>query len=145
VDGGAAEAMAGVSYLAYNTPKFGVTVACGDIDGDGCCEIITGPGPGEMFAPHVRAWNCDGGAVTPIGAISFMAFDGLLCGASVGAGDLDDDGRAELFVGAGPDPDAPALIRVYDFDGGSLSMSLDFQAYPTDTVTHGVNVAAGRF
>jgi len=145
VDGGAVEAMGGVSYLAYNTPKFGVTVACGDIDGDGCCEIITGPGPGEMFAPHVRAWNCDGSAVTPIGGISFMAFDGLLCGASVGAGDLDDDGRAELLVGAGPDPDAPALIRVYDFDGGSLTMNLDFQAYPTDTVTHGVNVAAGSF
>ena len=145
VDGGAATAMPGVSYLAYGTPKFGVNVACGDIDGDGCCEIITGAGPGMMFGSHVRAWNCDGSAVSNIVAINFFAFDGLLCGASVGAGDVDDDGKAELLVGAGPDETAPALIRVYDFDGGTLTMSLDFQGYPSDTITHGVNVTAGSF
>ncbi len=145
VDGRSAAAMPGVSYLAYNTPKYGVNVACGDIDGDGCCEIITGAGPGAMFGPHVRAWNCDGSSVAAIGAINFFAFDSLLCGAMVGAGDLDGDGKAELLVGAGPDPDATALVRVYDFDGGSLTMSLDFQAYATDTITHGVNVTAGQF
>ena len=145
VDGGAATAMPGVSYLAYGTPKFGVNVACGDIDGDGCCEIITGAGPGMMFGSHVRAWNCDGSAVSNIVAINFFAFDGLLCGASVGAGDVDDDGKAELLVGAGPDEDAPALIRVYEFDGGTLTMSLDFQGYSSDTITHGVNVTAGKF
>jgi len=98
-----------------------------------------------MFGSHVRAWNCDGSAVSDIGAINFFAFDGLLCGASVGAGDVDGDGRAELLVGAGPDETAPALIRVYDFDGGTLTMSLDFQGYPSDTITHGVNVTAGKF
>jgi hypothetical protein len=145
VDDGVAATMPGVNFLAYGTPKFGVNVACGDIDGDGCCEIITGPGPGVMFSPHVRAWNCDGSTVSAIGAINFFAFDDLLCGASVGAGDVDGDARAELLVGAGPDRAAPAIIRVYSFDGGSLSMTLDFQAYPSDTITHGVNVTAGRF
>jgi len=145
VDGGAAAAMPSVNFLAYNTPKFGVTVACGDLDGDGCCEIVTGAGPGVMFGPHVRAWNCDGSSITSIGAINFFAFDTLFCGAEVGAGDVDGDGRAELLAGAGPDEGAPALIRVYDFENGTLTMSLDFQGYPANTITHGVNVTAGQF
>jgi len=44
----------GVSYFAYGTPKWGVNICCGDIDGDGYDEIVTGAGPGAVYGPHVR-------------------------------------------------------------------------------------------
>jgi len=146
VDNGGAVAMPGVSFFAYGTPQWGVNVACGDIDGDGYDEIISGAGPGRAFASHVRAWNVDGGSVTSIPAINFFAFDDLRYGASVGAGDVDNDGIDELLVGAGPDEAASALVRIYDFDGGVLTLTHDFEGYlDIPDITHGVNVAAGRF
>jgi hypothetical protein len=52
-----------------------VNVTCGDIDGDGIDEMLTTPGPGSGFAAHVRGWNYDGEAVTPISSLSFFAYD----------------------------------------------------------------------
>ena len=34
--------------------------------GDGRAEIITGPGPGDLFSAHVRAWRSDSGGVSPV-------------------------------------------------------------------------------
>jgi len=49
-------------------------VAAGDIDGDGTDEIVTGPGPGVVFGPHVRGWNYNGSAVTPAPGASFLGY-----------------------------------------------------------------------
>ena len=62
-----------MSFLAYGTHRWGVNVACGDLDGDGIDEIVTGPGPGAVFGPHVRGWNYDGTALTAIPGVSFLA------------------------------------------------------------------------
>jgi hypothetical protein len=82
VDGGAAASIPGVSFFAYGTNQFGVRVTGGDVDGDGIDEIVTTPGPGVVFASHVRGWNYDGGTLAAIPSISFLAFDpSLLYGA----------------------------------------------------------------
>ena len=145
--GGPIEPLPGVSFLAYGTNKYGVNVCCGDIDGDGIDELVTGAGPGTVFGAHVRGWNWDGsGAVQAIGGISFFAYDGTRWGANVGCGDIDGDGIDELITGPGPDPSVTADVRCWNFDGGPLSEIADygFVAYNPWTMRHGVKVAGVR-
>ena len=147
VDGGTAAALPGVSFFAYGTNRFGVQVTCGDVDGDGIDEIVTGPGPGVMFGAHVRGWNCDGAAVTPLPGFSFFAWDpgAARYGARVSAGaDLDDDGRCEIVVAPGPDPAVESPVRVYRYHDAGVTFLFSLQAFPPGW-THGASVTSGRF
>jgi len=144
-DGNSIASIGGVSFLAYGTNQWGVNVACGDIDGDGIDEIITGAGPGVVFGPHVRGWNVDGGAAESIPGISFFAFDYDQWGVNVGCGDVDNDGYDEIFAGAGPGEAFDALVRGFNYDGGTLEQVFDFTAYGAPVITHGVNVTCGVF
>jgi len=146
VDGGPATAIPQVSYFAYGTLKYGVNVSAGDVDGDGIDEIITGAGPGVVFGPHVRGWNYDGASISPLPGYSFFAWqtESLQFGVNVSSGtDIDDDSRDELVVGRGPAPEADTEVKVFTYDGSGVSEWFSLEAFPG--LTHGVNVAAGRF
>ena len=133
-------------FSAYGVPHYGVNVSCGDIDGDGMDEIVTGAGPGAVFGAHVRGWNYDGSALTELAGLNFFAWtpSETRYGANVFAGaDLDGDGRDELVVGAGPDPAVATRVKVYRYDGAQVTQRFSLEAFPG--LTHGVNVAAGRF
>ena len=141
-----ASAIPAVSYFAYGTLKYGTNVSCGDVDGDGIDEIITGAGPGAVFGPHVRGWNHDSSSVTPLPGFSFFAWDTepLRYGVNVFAGaDLNGDGRNELVAGRGPDPEADTEVKVFTYDGASVNRWVALEAFPG--YSHGTNVAAGRF
>jgi hypothetical protein len=94
----------------------GVYVATGDVTGDGLTDIITSPGPGRNV--HIRVWQNES-TTSPADPfadlqwLGFRAFGGTIqTGATVAAGDLTGDGRAEIVVGSGPG--IGPRVRVYD-------------------------------
>ncbi len=145
VDGGDAEAISEISYFAYGTLKWGVNVACGDFDGDGFDEIITGAGPGAVFGPHVRGWNVDGGAVVALSWVSFLAYGTNRFGVNVAAGDLDGDGIDEIITAPGPSSLFGSHIRGWDVDGGEpvALPNVNFFAWPAGEAACGARVCSG--
>ena len=119
-------------------------MACGDLDGDGMDEIVTGAGPGAVFGPHVRGWNYDGSSLSPITGISFFAFDLFSqFGVNVGTMDTDGDGRDEILTGAGQGETYGPEIRIFGFEGDTTEQLHAFEAYTGEAVTHGVKVTGG--
>ncbi len=145
VDGGPVATIPAVSFFAYGTNRMGANVACGDVDGDGIDEILTAPGPSGVFGAHVRGWNFDGGTVAAIPGINFFAWDypAVRFGARVSSGiDYNGDGGEDMLVSPGPDPEAPAQLKVFGYDGSTTSLLFSLNAFDTG-ITHGINAAGG--
>lgn len=122
------------TFFAFE-PTFtgGTQVAAGDVDGDGLADIITGAGVGG--APRVVVFSGKDGSVLR----SFFAYDSSFRnGVSVGAGDVDGDGLAEVVAGAGAGG-GPAVSVFDGTTGQSLSAFFAFAS----SARGGVNVAAG--
>ncbi len=111
-------------------------VASGDVNGDGQADMITAPGAGG--GPHVRIFDGRTGAVIR----EFFAFEGNVTGGlHVAAGDINLDGRAEVFVGA-DGPNSGARVRIFNGQTGALIS----ERTPGDAAAAfagGVRVAAG--
>jgi uncharacterized delta-60 repeat protein/uncharacterized repeat protein (TIGR01451 family) len=112
----------------------GITVASGDVTGDGTLDLIVGAGPGAPNG-HVKVFDgATGGEL-----LSYFAFPGFRGGVNVAAGDLNGDGRAEILVGAGPG--APGgHVKVFSSASGVELFS--FFAYGGGFLG-GASVAAG--
>src|SRR5205814_2036186 len=86
-------------FYAYD-PKFagGVTVAAGDLNGDGHAEVITGVA--SRGAPQVTVFD---GAVAGAELVNYNAATAaFLGGVRVAAADVDGDGKADLITAIGP-------------------------------------------
>jgi hypothetical protein len=136
--------------FAY-APEFsgGVTVASGDVDGDGVADVVTGAGPGG--GPHVRVFTTalDNGVSSPRELASFYAYDAVFRGGVfVAVGDVTGDGVADIITGAGPG--GGPHVRVFQLGmaaGASsgeaiVSEHTGFFAYAPAFIG-GVRVAAG--
>ena len=123
----------GFSFFAYASSFLGgVRVATADVTGDGVEDLITGPGPGG--GPHVKVFD----GVTHAEVRSFFAFaPGFTGGVWVAAGDWNNDGRADIIVGA----DAGGGPHVKVFSGLDQSELASFFAYGP-SFTGGVRVAS---
>jgi len=148
-DGAGTLPLQAVSFFAYGTLKWGVNVACGDIDGDGIDEILTGAGPGEVFGSHVRAFDYDGAAVAAIPGVSYFAYPSLPhgFGAVVACGDVDNDRVAEIITAPGPCLEYPAWIKTWNYDGDELVLldSMSFMAFDKAEFGAGARPAFGNF
>ncbi|MCY2941886.1 MAG: Ig-like domain repeat protein [Planctomycetota bacterium] len=107
------------SFFAYN-PAFtgGISVASGDLNGDGYSDVVVGAGPGG--GPHVLAvsgFQLSQG--TQVVLASFFAFDpGINRGVFVGAGDYNGDIVSDIVVAAGPG--GGPHVKVFNGSGTSL-------------------------
>ncbi len=127
------------SFLAFD-PSFtgGVSIAVGDVNGDGVEEIIAGAGAGG--GPQVRVFDMSNGQATqiagPLG--SFMAYDATFQGGvNVAAGNVDGALGDELITG--PGPGGGPNVKVFD-QAGAVERS--FFAFDPG-FTAGVFVGAG--
>ncbi|MFN7972733.1 MAG: ELWxxDGT repeat protein [Acidobacteriota bacterium] len=125
-----------IDFLAYATGTFGTMVASGNIDGGSTAEIVTGPGPGPVHGPHVRAFGASG---SPIAKVSFYAYGTLKYGVMVASGGLDTDTFEEIVTGAGPGPPFGPHVRGWNYDGATLSALAKISFFAYGTLRYGVN------
>lgn len=123
-------------FFAYEQNfKGGVNVACGDLDGDGTSEIITGPKSGG--AAHVRIFTRYG---QPIFTAGFFALDpAIKTGINIAVGDIDGGGLPEIIVA----PAAGVEPQVFVFN--RYGNKLPFHIYPFHPdFTGGVSIAVAN-
>ncbi len=117
----------------------GVTVATGDVNGDGVDDIVVGTGVGG--APRVVV--VDGSSKATIA--DFFAYESTFTGGvNVATGDVNGDGFADILVGSGVG--GGPRVRVLSGDGinGTTQVGIaDFFAYE-NTFRGGVNVGSGN-
>lgn len=108
-------------FFAFDkSRRNGVTVALGDIDGDGISEIIAGAG--KKSKPEVRIYKKDGTLIS-----SFLAYaQNFSGGVNVAAGDINGDGKDEIVTGPGA-PGGPH-VRIFSSDGTVLKQFFAFNS-----------------
>jgi hypothetical protein len=134
--------LANVSYYGYGTLRYGVRPAGGEVDGDAYDEILTAPGAGAVFGPHVRGWNFDGSAVSPITGINLFAYQTLKWGARAAGGNLDGDAFQEILTAPGPGQVFGPHIRAFNHDGGATTAIAKVNFYAFASGNHGATVSA---
>ena len=121
------------SFFAYPTDFVGgVNVAAGDVNGDFSADVITAPGPGIL--PAVKAFDVQ----TGLELTSFFAYDtAFTSGVTVAAGDVNNDGLAEIVTGTYPG--GVPVVKIFSGLGGEIAR---FDAFDP-AFTGGVNVGVG--
>ena len=132
------------SFYAYDRGfRGGVSVAAGDVNGDGFADLVIAAGSGG--GPHVQVFGRSStGTVAPFTGVaglsnSFFAYDtGFTGGVNVAVGDVNGDGFADIITGA----DTGAGPHVKAFNGRTTTEVASFFAYP-QAFNGGVRVGVG--
>ncbi|MFN7975122.1 MAG: LamG-like jellyroll fold domain-containing protein [Acidobacteriota bacterium] len=130
-----------VTFLAYAAGQFGVNVASANLDAQGYDEILTGPGPGPVFGPQVRAFTRAGSAMAKV---NYYAYGTLRYGVNVTAAQVDGDAFDEIVSGAGPGAAFGPHVRGWSYDGVAISALAKINYFAYATLKFGVNAAAGN-
>ena len=138
-DGASIAPMQKVNFYAYSTLKYGVNLGSGDLEDDGFDELLTGPGPGVVFAPTIRGWNLDGQGLTSIANVNFNAGSSPSLGSLVSGGDIDADRFAEIV--SMPSLGCEAVL--FDYDGTLVAPLGSIYAFPGGSQCHCASGSVG--
>jgi serralysin len=100
----------------------GITLASGDVNGDGYADILLTPTKGGI--PVVEAFSGKDGSLLEAFLALPPSFKGNL---SLAAGDVSGDGVADIIAGVASG--GPPLVEVFDCKGGAL-LKAPFLAFP---------------
>jgi len=129
----------GEPFFPYASGHWGANVSSCDLDAAVSPELVTGPGPGMVHGPHVRAWSASG---APIARVSFYAYATLRYGVNVRGAGVESDAGSELLTGAGPGSVFGPHVRGFDAEAAVRALpGLSLFAY--STLKFGVNVSSG--
>ncbi|MFN7972126.1 MAG: Ig domain-containing protein [Acidobacteriota bacterium] len=129
-----------VDFFAYGASAWGVNVAAANATGAPESQIVTGPGPGPVLGPQVRAFLRDG---TPMGKVNFYAYGTLRYGVNATTGSVDGDPYDEILSGAGPGAVFGPHVRGWNFDNTTVTPIGKISFFAYGTLKFGVNVAGG--
>ena len=133
-------------FFAFDADqRGGVRVATADFDGDAKADIVTTTGAGVPTRVRVfkgNAPNLNGNTISgqPVNGIlqDYFAFGSTFTlGATLGVGDINGDGQADILVGT----EAGGGPRVQVYDGSTQAVIKDFFAFDSN-LRSGVRVAA---
>jgi len=145
-DGVTLTPMNAVNFFAYNVRRYGVKVSGGHVADMDRADILTAPGRGPVFGPHIRGFSLQDSEVRPLQGLSFFAYNSQLkYGASVSGGDINRDGLEEILTGPGPGQTYGAYVRAWRYNGGSVQEIIGFMAFQGLNYKYGAQAAAGRF
>ncbi|HYV40111.1 MAG TPA: VCBS repeat-containing protein, partial [Gemmataceae bacterium] len=109
------------SFLAFQGYAGGISVAAGDVNGDGVPDIIVGAQSGQG---HVKAFSGKDGSLLA----SFLAYEqGFTGGVNVAVGDFNKDGRFEIRTA--PGKGRRVEVRAFDVLGVVLDTFQPFGLY----------------
>ncbi len=103
----------------------GVSVAAGDVDGDGSDELFVSQNAGGTGLVNVY-----GAANLTVPIVQFQAFGGFTGEVRLGCADVDGDGRDEVLTSTGSSPGAGgAHVKAWSVTGATATTTRSFFAY----------------
>jgi hypothetical protein len=117
-DGVISDAALIYSFLAFDAYQGGVVVAAGNLTGDGVSDVVVAAVTGVS---HVKAFS--GKTLALVSSIVVQRNDTWGAGLSLGVGDRDNDGRAEILVSFNGGGDT--LVHVFEGVGGAERTQFD--------------------
>ena len=130
----------GPEFVAYGAGAWGTNVGAAQVRSGLADAILTGPGPGDVYGPQVRAFDETGG---PLAKINYYAYGTLKFGVGVGAGDSDGDGWEEIGSAAGPGSVFGPHVRGWNYDDDRVGAIAGINYFAFSTLKFGVELAEG--